>query len=423
MQRLITSNIEPADHPINSLPKRLKIKYLLGLGEALCAIEPNRQMGYKAKFCYDVLCKTLLGEVLTDGWQQSKDNKNIKAAQSLCRTGLRFFRMSDCFWWDVYRIAYQSGFPISLQIYDKILKVSTGVFSRKYRESAKNHFFNGGDGTYLPNILTGQSTKNLAFHNKPTRRVLIVGTMSAGKSTLVNALIGHEIARVRTSVCTKAISYLYNNPFIESQICIDNNGSIRLNNKESISEDSKCNAIKFTGLLKDQPFVIIDTPGVDFAYDDSHKEITYNAIISKDYDILLCVVNAPYYERDGENELIDYITSLKNKKILFIFNQLDRFKPKDDSIEESLKKFKTLLKSKECNVKVIPISAKTAYLLTQEQNQNVDELDAFELTLLKERLSLDYYDLGKYGSGRHSNESDFFSRCGLTNLVTTLQEQ
>lgn len=206
-------------------------------------------------------------------------------------------------------------------------------------------------------------------------------------------------------------------------ICLDDDDSLRLSDKEPISEDSKCKAVKFKGLLKEQPFVIIDTPGVDFAYDESHKAMTYNAIINEDYDVLLCVVNAPYYERDGENDLIDYITSLKNKKIIFIFNQLDRFKPKDDSIEESLKKFKALLKSRECNAKVIPISAKSAYLLTQEQNQNVDELDAFELSLLKERLSLDYYDLGKYGSDRKSEESDFFSRCGLTNLVTTLQEQ
>ncbi len=62
MQRLITSNIIPANHPINGLPKRLKIKYLRGLGETLCAIEPNSQMSYKAKFCYDVLCETLLGK-------------------------------------------------------------------------------------------------------------------------------------------------------------------------------------------------------------------------------------------------------------------------------------------------------------------------------------------------------------------------
>lgn len=122
MQKLLTSNIIPADHPINGLPKRLKIKYLHGLGEALCGIEPNSQMGYKAKFCYDVLCEYLIGERLEDGWKLSRNNKNIKAAQSIVRNGLRFFRMSDCFWWDVYRIAYQSGLPISLDIFDKALK-------------------------------------------------------------------------------------------------------------------------------------------------------------------------------------------------------------------------------------------------------------------------------------------------------------
>lgn len=423
MQRLLTSNITPANHPINGLPNRLKMKYLRGLGEALCGIETNSQMVYKAKFCYDTLCEYLIGEKLEDGWSQSRNNKCIKAAQSLFRCGLRFFRMSDCFWWDFYRIAYQSGIPISYDDYDNVLKKTTGIFTNKYRESAKEHFFNNGEGESLPPSLIIQSRAELIFHQRPTKRVLIVGTMSAGKSTVVNALVGRKIAKVKATVCTTAISNLYNNPFRKTMLYSDGVSFINSNNKEIALENIPNKALKFLGGLESHPLVITDTPGVDYAYDSSHRKIAYDAINSGDYDLLICVNNGLYIERNGEDELISYVLKQKNKKILFIFNQLDRFDPVDDSIEESLSQFKNLLKSKKSNAKVIPFSAKAAFLLKKELDGNLSKFEEVELKALKEKLSFQFYDFGMYGTGVCSFKDDYFARSGLTNLETTILNQ
>lgn len=423
MQILITSNIIPADHPINGLSKRLKIKYLRGLGEALCAIEPNSQMGYKAKFCYDVLCEAFLGEVLKDGWKHSIDNKNIKAAQSLCRSGLRFFRMSDCFWWDVYRIAYQAGLPISYDVYEKRLKGATGFFSKKYRKSAKELFINGGNGSSLPSNLVEQAVAEISFRQKPTKRVLIVGTMSAGKSTLVNALVGRKVAKVKTTVCTTSISYLYNNPFRNTLLYSDGTSFVNSDDKEIAIEDIPNKALRFLGALESQPLIITDTPGVDYAYDASHKKVTYDAINRGDYDLLICVNNGPYIERTGEDELIRHVLKQNQKNILFVFNQLDRFDPADDSIEESLKQFRSLLKSKKSNAKVIPFSARAAFLLKKELDGSLSKLEESELKSLKEKLSSLFYDFGMYGTGVCSPEDDYFARSGLTNLETTILNQ
>lgn len=420
MQRLLTSNIIPADHPINGLPKKLKIKYLRGLGEALCGIETNSQMVYKAKLCYDTLCEYLIGEKLEDGWSQSRNNKHIKAAQSLFRCGLRFFRMSDCFWWDVYRIAYQSGLPISYDDYNNVLKKTTGIFTNKYRKSAKEHFFSNGEGESLPPSLVFQSRVELAFHQRLPQKILIVGTMSAGKSTVVNALVGRKIAKVKATVCTTTISNLYNNPFIETVLYSDGISFINSNDNEIALEDIPNKALKFFGGLESHPFVITDTPGVDYAYDSSHRKIAYDVINRGDYDLLICVNNGPYIERNGEDELISYVLKQKNRKILFIFNQLDRFDPVDDSIEESLSQFKNLLKSKKSNAKVIPFSAKAAFLLKKELDGNLSKFEEVELKALKEKLSSQFYDFGMYGTGVCSSEDDYFARSGLTNLETTI---
>ena len=77
----------------------------------------------------------------------------------------------------------------------------------------------------------------------------------------------------------------------------------------------------------------------------------------------------------------------KIKKILFIFNQLDRFDPADDSIEESLKQFKRLLKNKKSEAGIVPISAKAAYLLKKEMKSTLSKFEEVELRSLKEKMS------------------------------------
>lgn len=423
MQKLITSNIIPSNHPIKDLPEKLKVRYLKGVGEALSLIEPNSPMGQKAKFCYDVLCESLLGNIIEGGWATTKELRNIKQAQNLCRSGLRFFRMSDCFWWDVYRIAYQSGLPITYDSYEKTFRKTTSMFTKKFREAAKKLFFHGDNGARLPEILVAQSKEEFLFRQRPLKRILIVGTMSAGKSTLVNALTGQKIAKVKTTVCTTTISYLYNNPFCNSAIYSDGTSFIHSNNIDNAFDNIPNKSIKFRGGIEKQPLLIIDTPGVDYAYDESHRKITYDAIKRGDYDMLICVNNGPYIERNGENELINFVLQQRNRKIVFIFNQLDRFDPADDSIEESLKQFKAFLKSRKCEATVVPFSGKTAYLLKKELDGDLSKFDSIELKALKEKMSSLFYDLGMYGTGICSSEGDYFARCGLTNLETIIMNQ
>ncbi|MDE6409321.1 MAG: dynamin family protein [Muribaculaceae bacterium] len=422
MQKLLTSNIIPSNHPIKDLPEKLKIRYLQGLGEALCLIESNSDNTQKAKFCYDVLCESFLGKTLEGGWVVTKDLRHIKNAQKLCRSGLRFFRMSDCFWWDVYRIAYQSGLPIIDSNYDKSLKKTVGIFTKRFKDSANDLFFQGGNGVGLPQTLVTQYKDEFIYRQHPIKRILIVGTMSAGKSTLVNALTGQKVAKVKTTVCTTSISYLYNNPFIDSVIYSDGSAYIHNSGIENSFDDIPNKSVRFKGSIEKRPLLIIDTPGVDYAYDESHRKITYDTIKRGDYDLLLCVNNGPYIERNGENELIDFVLKQK-KKIVFIFNQLDRFDPADDSIEESLKQFKTLLKSKKCEAKIVPFSGKAAYLLKKELDGNLSRFDSIELSALKEKMSSLFYDLGMYGTGICSREGDYIARCGLTNLETIIVNQ
>ena len=49
-------------------------------------------------------------------------------------------------------------------------------------------------------------------NRKNLKRVLVVSTMSSGKSTLINALIGQDLFPSRNDACTaKIIKYIKNN--------------------------------------------------------------------------------------------------------------------------------------------------------------------------------------------------------------------
>ena len=48
------------------------------------------------------------------------------------------------------------------------------------------------------------------FVSQKERRVIVTANMSAGKSTLINALIGKPLARTSQEVCTGNVCYLFN---------------------------------------------------------------------------------------------------------------------------------------------------------------------------------------------------------------------
>jgi hypothetical protein len=61
-----------------------------------------------------------------------------------------------------------------------------------------------------------QYRRNRIFASKPIKRYIVTANMSAGKSTLINALIGKPVALTSQEACTSALSFIYNKPFDNS---------------------------------------------------------------------------------------------------------------------------------------------------------------------------------------------------------------
>ena len=134
--------------------------------------------------------------------------------------------------------------------------------------------------------------------------------------------------------------------------------------------------------------------------------------------MVIYVSNAKYFATTDEKDILLHLYQKVNKPILFVLNQLDQFKQKDDSIAKMLEDYREILLKIGFNQPIIiPISAKAASLFKQE-NSVLDEDDIFEKELLQKKFEKDYYNLAAYTNS--SDHTSFLGRTGIMALETLL---
>jgi small GTP-binding protein len=322
--------------------------------------------------------------------------------------------MAKIFWYDIYRILYISKRESQYRLLENLSTKFTNLFTRRHYVSAKNIFVK----KTCPSQMYSDEWE---FQQQKLIRVLIVGTMSSGKSTLINAIAGRKIAKVKTTVCTTAVSHFYNRPDGDEIILSDGCSSVYMNEGTKDKIYNSMVGLKFSGSLKDKPVVLMDTPGINYAYDARHREITQKAIASRDYDIIICVVNSAYLESEESQSVVELVSKVKNKKKIFVLNQLDRFDPEDDSIEESIIQFKSVLNKMKTAAYIAPLSARAALLFKLfRKEENLSNSEKNELLEYSRKMANSYYDLGAYANHKPSIENDYEARTGLTYLETII---
>ena len=260
------------------------------------------------------------------------------------------------------------------------------------------------------------------FKQQKEYSILVVGNMSAGKSTLINAIVGSKVERVKSTVCTSQLKYIYNKPY-EDGITMTDGFSYAWTDKVDISVlDAMHIALHFKPGTRNRRCVLIDTPGVNYANESTHLNITANALNSKNYDIILYVMNALYFESNDEKRFLSTIAGIKGKRIVIALNQLDQLNMDDDSIEQVVNEVKIYVRSmvNGNNISVVPISAKAAYLASAPQEQ-LSKQESFTKEQYTKMFGSMFYDLGLYGTGTRSKKNDLCALSGLTNLLNNIE--
>ena len=163
--------------------------------------------------------------------------------------------------------------------------------------------------------LIAQFRINHNFVSQQVMRVMVTANMSAGKSTLINALIGKPITRTSQEACTANLCYLYNKPFEDNRLHLvasPLNLNATYNDLLNIGRESVSSIASFFWSIKHQQkrICLIDTPGVNSALNSNHGRVTREAIAKENYDKLIYVLNANLLGTDEEISRLGFLMSL-----------------------------------------------------------------------------------------------------------------
>lgn len=221
--------------------------------------------------------------------------------------------------------------------------------------------------------------------------IAVIATMSSGKSTLINALLGKELMPSKNEACTAKVSRIKNNPNIKnfSAIAYDKDGEIfktitdaSVEHFTEFNDDPAIHLIEIEGNIPSIKagkinLVLVDTPGPNNSIDETHRQHTLSVIKSDDKPMILYVLNATQLRTDDDLALLRTVADAmavggKQSKDRFIFamNKSDEFDPeKGESIGGAIESVTEYLDLQGIeNPNIYPVSAQIAKVIRKSQS-------------------------------------------------------
>jgi GTP-binding protein EngB required for normal cell division len=278
-----------------------------------------------------------------------------------------------------------------------------------------------------------QFRANRRFGIQTEKRFIVTAGLSAGKSTLINALVGKPVTKTSQEVCTANLCYIYNKPFEDNAVHLRASpfdldagydelvGGIR-------TEVSHV-ASFFRGSAEPQKrLCLIDTPGANSAVNRDHGELTREALRAERYDKVIFVLNANKIGAGDEYRHLRWVAeNVPKDKVIFVLNKLDDFNKSEDSVIDSLEGVRNdLLQLGYENPVICPLSAYFALLIKMKRSGDrlsEDEQDACDYYARKFRR--EEYDLSGRcaeadASGGEDEAALMSRKCGLSGLEKIL---
>lgn len=226
--------------------------------------------------------------------------------------------------------------------------------------------------------------------------VAVVATMSAGKSTLINALLGEQLMPSAQGNCTAIITKIRDDDTaMDWRLCAYDADGNCIEQKESATIDDmrrhnegekKPKQVQLIGNIpfvssKDMRLMLVDTPGPNNAENEEHGKVQRDYVNNGGEKPLILYVMEPNYNTDDSDALLQDIASRMRDKgkqardrFLFVLNQMDRRESHETPIEEEIRNVKNYLAKKGIeDAKVFPISAKAALDIRRVQNGEQDK--------------------------------------------------
>lgn len=270
----------------------------------------------------------------------------------------------------------------------------------------------------------------------------VVATMSSGKSTLINAMLGRQLLPARNEATTANIARIHDiddtDHFRAESFDKDGNkigeadpltakDMERLNN---IDGENPASVVEIYGNIpgiesRNIRLVLNDTPGPNTSRTEEHEKHTMD-LLNADYKpMIIYVLNAQQLETNDDNILLRNVAQIvksgdrqSRDRFLFVLNKADSLDPDNEPLEKKIDDVKSYLlkKHKIENPRIFPTSAKLAKVIRQKQaNQTITEME-------KEEILPKYENFNKREYRHFDKFADFLSSATFDKLKDRLDQ-
>lgn len=243
--------------------------------------------------------------------------------------------------------------------------------------------------------------------------ICIIATMSSGKSTLINAILGEEILPSENQACTATICKIKDKKTLnkyrlkvkdqeEKKESEWEDASLENIKKYNSDGNEKALSIEIEGPIEginsnEMNLVLIDTPGTNNSQNGNHRELTYKLIKdTTNNPLVLYVLNTTQLGVNDDSVLLQEISEIirengkqAEERFIFALNKIDAYDPDKDPIENAIQNCKKYLKKHGIdNPKIFPISAIAAKLVRDKSRgkslsrTEQSDLSTFEVKFL-----------------------------------------
>ncbi len=224
-----------------------------------------------------------------------------------------------------------------------------------------------------------------------TYEMAVVATMSAGKSTIINSMLGREILPARCEATTARVARIHDiagklvfsaeaydvdHKLLERIEPLDLQAMNRLNDMvEALQVDIKGEIPWIES--KDISLILTDTPGPNNSQAPEHSKQTTDLLMAEWKPMILYVLNAKALGVTDDSTLLNEVVKAVNAggrqshdRFLFIFNQADELESeKGETVARKLDDAKAYLENHGIlNPRIMPTSARLAKLIRQDRN-------------------------------------------------------
>lgn len=183
--------------------------------------------------------------------------------------------------------------------------------------------------------------------------VCVMATMSAGKSTFLNAILGEEILPEKNEACTARALFVLNKSGADvpvAYICKEDgekyavdlyysNTVSKINADESVTDVLIVKEIESL-INSSKSIVLIDTPGVNNSGDIRHSQRTMEILEKLTRGVIVYLLNATQLATNDDELLLqmvlERVKKCSNVKIIFVINKIDMLDEDKESIPATI---------------------------------------------------------------------------------------